>query len=457
MKITHDIGSKLELFVDDWLFEETHNITLRLHQPVPMETLVDFDQPGETTQSTVGSVVFSDDKFRYWYRSGADTNQRVSYLESDDGINWTRPSLGLVEYDGSKENNIILDGLVAREMMVFEDQNPSAPKSERFKAISRIRKTLGNQDGIRGLISDDGIHWDIADKDPIILALDDGTKNIQFDSQNGAFWDTINGEYVFYGRSSLPNPEQPSKPYRSIRRATSKDFVNWTYPVQIDLGQFQYEHLYTNAITPYFRAPHIYLGFPRRFMPERKFISGFKADGISEGVFMSSRNGVSWDRRFLEPFLPGGLDRHNWGDRSMTVGFGVVPTGDGEISIYYKEHNLFPDARLRRGVLRTDGFASAYAPFSGGEFITKPLIFKGQELVINYATSVAGHIGVEIQDIEGNPYPNFELSNHCEIYGDEINRTVQWKFGSDLSKFTGIPIRLRFSMKESDLYSIQFC
>ena len=64
---------------------------------------------------------------------------------------------------------------------------------------------------------------------------------------------------------------------------------------------------------------------------------------------------------------------------------------------------------------------------------------------------------IEIQDIEGNPYPNFELSNHCEIYGDEINRTVQWKFGSDLSKFTGIPIRLRFSMKESDLYSIQFC
>ncbi len=451
-----DIGSRLELFVDDYLIEEMTGTSLRLHRPVPSETLVDLDTPWDTTQSTMGSVVKDGDKYRYWYRAGADLVQRVAYAESDDGIHWTRPSLGLVEYDGSTDNNIVIDGSIANEMMVFVDCNPATPDSERYKGVSRLRKVTEGRDGIRGFTSSDGIHWDIVANDPLILAPLDGTKTI-FDSQNGAFWDEVQGQYVFYGRSWLVTDiDHPEMGYRSIRRATSPDFLEWTDPVQIDLRDSPNEHLYTNAVTPYFRAPHIYLGFPRRFVPERKFIPDFVSTGISEGVFMTSRDGVHWDRRFLESFLPGGTDLHNWGDRSMTAGFGVVPTGPGEISLYYKEHNLFPDARIRRGALRTDGFASVNAPYGGGEFVTRPLTFAGKELVMNYSTSVAGHVQVEVQDAEGRPIQGHTLADSPERYGDEVERVVEWSAGYDLGALAGTPIRLRFAMKEADLYSIRF-
>ena len=273
-----DIGSRLELFVDDWLIEEMKGTTLRLHRPVPSEVLVDLDAPWDTTQSTVGSVVKDGNKYRYWYRAGADGVQRVAYAESDDGVHWTRPSLGLVEYEGSTDNNIVLDGSTASEMMVFIDGNPAAPDSERYKGVSRLRKVVDGRDGIRGFTSSDGIHWNVVNNDPIILAPLDGTKTI-FDSQNGAFWDEVQGQYVFYGRSwMVPDPADPNTGYRSIRRATSPDFLEWDRPGTDRPGRLaQRAPLYQrgDALLP--RAPHL-PGLPQTLRPRAPVHSGLRGD-----------------------------------------------------------------------------------------------------------------------------------------------------------------------------------
>ena len=196
--------------------------------------------------------------------------------------------------------------------------------------------------------------------------------------------------------------------------------------------------------------------FPRRFVPERQFHDEPIPNGASDGVFMTSRDGIRWDRRFMEPFLPPGPDPDNWTDRNMTVGVGVVPTGPAEISLYYKEHNLRPTARFRRGGLRTDGFVSAYAPFGGGELLTKPLAFAGSELVLNYSTSAAGSLRVEVQDTEGRPLEGRSLADCNEIFGDEIERVVSWSGGSDVSDLAGTPVRLRLAMEEAHVYSLRF-
>ena len=196
--------------------------------------------------------------------------------------------------------------------------------------------------------------------------------------------------------------------------------------------------------------------FPKRFVPDRKVHDDWEHQGLSEAVFMSSRDGFHFDRRFMEAFIRPGPDPLNWTDRNMIVGRGVVPTGDAEISIYYVENYQHPSDRLRRATLRTDGFVSVNAPYAGGEMTTKPLVFEGGELVVNYATSVAGSVKFELQEADGKAIDGFLLPQCREIFGDEIERAVTWEGGSDVSALAGRPVRLHVAMKDADLYSVRF-
>ena len=112
--------------------------------------------------------------------------------------------------------------------------------------------------------------------------------------------------------------------------------------------------------------------------------------------------------------------------------------------------------QIRRYALRIDGFVSVQAPLSGGEVVTKPLVFQGKELVINFSTSAAGSVQVEIQAVKCRPIPGFTLSDSTDIFGDQIEGTVTWGGERDVSKLAGKPIRLRFILKDADLYSLRF-
>ncbi|MGQ9671658.1 MAG: hypothetical protein ACUVV5_00820 [Candidatus Aminicenantales bacterium] len=111
---------------------------------------------------------------------------------------------------------------------------------------------------------------------------------------------------------------------------------------------------------------------------------------------------------------------------------------------------------MRRHTLRLDGFVSVHAGSKRGELVTKPVIFQGQSLVINFSTSAAGTVLVEIQDERGVSIPGYSLSDCPDIYGDEIERAVAWRSGPSLSRLAGKPVRLRFCLKDADLYSFQF-
>ena len=95
-------------------------------------------------------------------------------------------------------------------------------------------------------------------------------------------------------------------------------------------------------------------------------------------------------------------------------------------------------------------------PYDGGEVVTHPLTFSGRELTINFATSAAGSVRVEMQDADGEPLEGLAAADCDEIIGDQIERTVRWRQGSDLSALAGRPIRLRFLLQDADLYSLKF-
>ena len=201
------------------------------------------------------------------------------------------------------------------------------------------------------------------------------------------------------------------------------------------------EHLYTSGTHPYFRAPHIYIALPTRFQTRR--------NAITDVVFMTTRPGSDrYDRTFKEAFIRPGLGVRGWGNRSNYVAWHVIPTSDSEMSMY-----MYGGAQY---VLRYDGFISLHAGFERGEFITKPFQFKGRKLEVNYSTSAAGGIRVEIQEISGQPIPGYTLEDSDPLYGDEISRDVTWKKNPDVSRLAGKSIRLSFAMNEADLYSLRF-
>jgi hypothetical protein len=236
----------------------------------------------------------------------------------------------------------------------------------------------------------------------------------------------------------------------------------------MDFGDAPPEHLYTNQTHPFYRAPHIYIATAARFMPGRRVLSddrlraigvdlkSWLKDDCSEVVLLTSRGGKRYERTFMEGFIRPGLGDTNWVSRTNYPALGIVQTSSTEMSMYVQRDNGQPSHHLRRYTMRIDGFASVNAPYRGGEMLTKQLTFAGRELVINYSTSAAGGIRVEIQDEDGKAIPGHALADCIEIIGDQIERTVTWKAGPDVSKLAGRPVRLRFAMKDADLYSLLF-
>jgi hypothetical protein len=490
-----DIGSRLELMVDDYLIDQmSDGAALRLHQPTMREVVMVTDEPWEGNACQYRSVFRDGDLYRMYYEADQFNKGEgtiplghpgfACYAESHDGIHWTKPALGLVEFDGSRQNNIVLaDGpmgeteLDAAHIAVFKDTNPECQPDAAYKAIVRVRKP---RTALFALKSSDAIRFSLLFDQPIFT-------NLHFDSQNLAFWDGLRGEYRAYVRhfqGVVPDAAKgritSEHGVRGILTATSKDFLNWTEPVWLNYPDAPTEQLYTNQIGPYERAPHIFMGFPMRyvdrgwtkhtdFLPElelrRERAAGSPRTGsaVTDGLFMSSRDGLNF-KRWGEAFIrPGLRPQDNWVYGDNCIDWGIVetesdlPGAPNELSIYATE-SLWTGTslNLRRYTLRLDGFVSVQAPLSGGEFVTRPLVFTGEQLVMNYSTSAAGSIRVEVQDQAGKPLEGLTLDDCPEIFGDDLEQIAHWADGSELGHLAGRPIRLRFAIKDADLYSIRF-
>ncbi len=454
---TIQLESRRELFVDDFLIHRLENVKKTLHRPQREKVALTFDKPWEGIYSAYPTVIKDGDLYRMYYRgmpkAGTDGQIVTCYAESQDGITWTKPSLGIHKIHGTRKNNVILDGGwdFSSAFTPFLDTRPGVPESERFKAVSGVEEK-----GLAAFVSSDGIHWKRWGPEYII------TKGM-FDSQNVAFWSPSEQRYICYFRTWTG---ERFSGYRTISRTTSPDFLNWDEPEAMTFGNTPMEHLYTNGTRPYFRAPHIYIALAKRFLPGKPALQKDLAETLlsnpkhgmdsSDAVFMTSRGGNAYDRTFMEAFIRPGGSMEDWVARDNTPGLGIVPGNEREMFLYRMSHYGQPTGHLTRYSMRTDGFASLSAPYQGGEVTTKPFTFRGDQLIINYATSAAGEIRVEIQDADGLPLSGYTLSDCLPIFGDEIKRNVAWKSKKIVSTLQGKPIRLRFYLKDADLFSMKF-
>ncbi|MCA9118804.1 MAG: hypothetical protein H6822_05010 [Planctomycetaceae bacterium] len=443
-----DIGQRRELFVDRLLVSQLDNVSLKLHSPQTAPP-VSLPRP----HGHYATVLRSDDKFQFYYRGDTKPGNHwkqgweqyhdgevTLYAESQDGIHWTLPSLGLYKHETFPDGNIVLmnEFLVNHNFTPFIDTRPNVPAAEKYKALGglayqshkehlEVRERRG-PGGLNAFVSPDGVHWKRLRDEPVVPEA----WGKYFDSQNYAFWSDSEQCYVCYFRRFVNG-------CRGIARTTSKDFVDWTPFVEMQ-ANLPGEHLYTACTQPYFRAPQIYVALPTRFMDKR--------GAATDILLMTTRGGERYDREFKESFIRPGIGSDGWANRANYAAIGIHQTSPTEMSLFLTGG--------RRYTLRLDGFVSVNAPLDGGELVTRPVTFTGRQLEINYSTSAAGEIRVEIQDEAGIPIAGYSLEDCEPIWGDHIKRIVNWKATTDVASLIGKTVRLRFVMSDADLFSLRF-
>jgi len=447
------LGSRRELMVDNHLIDRMDGVSLKLHKPEAQDVALVCDAPWEGNTSGYFTLFQDGDLYRCYYRGThhdeatkkGGHKETTCYAESKDGITWTKPKLGIVEFNGSKDNNIILIGEGCSNFSPFKDTRPDCPPESRYKALASTgdNSTRKLKPSLQAWHSADGLHWSRMREQPVISAG-------SFDSQNTAFYDAELGAYracwrYFTGGYTDERGWKP-KGVRAIRTATSKDFLTWENQADLAYGKDAPEvQLYTNAIRPCARAPHLLLGFPTRYQPKHSQV---------EPVFMTSRDGVNF-RRWEEPLIPITAPKDRDWNRSnyMTIGVLSLPGKEKELSVYASEaYYQGPGSRIRRFSYRVDGFVSAATTTKGG-LITKPLTFAGTKLTLNLLSK--GETRVEVQDENGKAIPGFALEDCTPLKGDFIDESVSWKGGS-LAAHAGKVVRLRFALEAADLFALQF-
>lgn len=511
------IGSQRQVFIDGRFVTHAHGTTLTVHPPVKSEQItLEADHPDQTLIERNGTVLLVNGVYRMWYASfprNRDTwpagerhaptdpyplKSYPCYAESKDGIHWTKPDLGVPPpYPGAERNIVPVVDEHGHPLqlddvgMVFLD--PTAPPDSRFRMVEHYHNRPAKQDWLNILSSADGRHW----RRTYAHVLDYRSPKHQLDSPNVIFWDDRIHQYVAYVRRNLRSPGNQG---RTVARSASADLAHFPQvedspPVlkwdaldphaTVDGRRLDLMDFYTSAAFKYPDAQDAYFAFPSAYYHfTRGVLQPFADDaptnaGTTDIQFAASRDGIHWYRYNRRPFVATGL-RGSWDSMLLYMFRGAVPSPDGRhLYMYYsgsdcchgwdrdvrnqrilRAAGLAPTqdvSRVSRLTLRRDGFVSAHAAYTGGEFTTPPLRFAGNQLVLNVDTSANGEVRVEIEDENGAPLRGFTLGDADRIFtANETNCPVSWRGQTDLSALAGQPIRLRFVMRDCDLYAFQF-
>lgn len=489
MNTTH-IGSRREVCWDEVLINTAENARVQMHRPEYRNEVLTCDQNWEGNDSAVYfSLTEEDGRYRMYYRGfsvqyHADGTTEIGHqpvwclAESSDGCKFHRVPLNLEAFRGTKENNIVPfpeDALRRGSVFVFRDPNPVCPPDERYKALAEL-----TDQSLCYFKSADGIVFE-----RVRVLADDGA----YDSLNVALWDAQSERYFLFYRGIHGSDSENGKwkraatklPHndnivRDIRVRTSKNFVEWDEPRLIKFDpQRDDVDLYINNIQKYYRADHMFLGLPVRYVdryrdavniPElpgwsfrKSMMQVLEREGtaVTDALVMTSRDGYSF-RRTEEAFFTPGVDRStNWiyGDCYFCYGMAETPShipGEpNEISLYVGNDYHAKPVTICRYAVRLDGFFSWRCDYTPGRILTKPLTFEGNAMEINFATSCAGYIRIRLTDPEGTPLNGYDSGF---LFGDSVERQV--RFEKPLEELAGKDVCLELFMKDADLYSFRF-
>ncbi len=496
------IGNRKQLLMDNYIVADIWNLERHLNKPkkYPGNPVIKFDRewedyniPGKRSGGPAASTIFYDNEdkiFKQWYSVFRVLNHQKPYLytywtcyaTSKDGVHWEKPKLGVVEFNGSKDNNIVYKGRFWASGRVVKDKREKDPR-KRYKFFHSdvygippqkdiraedegktwtIREMIDNWvDATCLAFSPDGIHWTPYEGNPVeVVGLADG--------QGDALWDARLKKFISSRRPFV-------KAGASIRRIAisySDDLIHWTYPETVIIpDELDTKELYDLTIFPY---ENIYFGCLSMFDSDKK------QNIVQQLVF--SRDLKQWDRLPTRDVFIGLGERTDF-DAGMVSPARPIVVGD-QIYIYYtgvnKAHNnwvvergiglltLKLDRFIGRRTIRgkTAKHLTETAIDRNGEvmnntdateegmLLTRPFICEGNSLQINCACP-EGTLKVEVLNTVGKIYKGFEKDACVAFTGDALQHEIKWNNKKNLSRLKGKDIRLRFYLQNAELYSFQ--
>ena len=509
----YDTGTEKQLFIDHRFIENSDGIRLAVNPPVKRPgAVLRADRPWDAFALGWYSVVEDDGLYRMWYYGAerdprptriagqkgplghltgyevpADTDPnsvptpglfRLCYATSTDGLTWEKPDLGLIEFDGSKDNNIVHEGY--RLAYVFLD--PHGREEERYKLIHWTGP------GIAVATSADGLHWNEPAHQVSSLAAD---------TQKMAWWEPRLGRYVVFLRVMVDEESGPQFPFveavesespvlapkcprprRAVGRIEVDDILAPWPEAEIRTVLAADEHdppnsdIYTHGLYRYPYAADAYFMFPMTYQHFREGESPVPNDGLNDTQFCASRNGIHWMRYERQPYISRGLagdgdgggthgtEWHFRHGKQLVQLYGASPWSHGGFRrltlAERQDESNWGGGYIGAAVQRLDGFVSADAGFAGGSLVTPVLKFAGDHLELNIDVAAMGEARVELQDERGLPLPGFALDACDRVLVNDVDHTVSWKGQADLSSIAGTPVRLRLAMHSAKLFAFQF-
>jgi hypothetical protein len=449
------LGSRKHVFINEVMVERKQDIRLTVN-PATDAVATNINAGGDTPFFDHEGKVWMVDTPGYGSAVG-----KIRLLLSEDGINFEKPDLGAVEYEGSKHNNLLFIHLPCWGRF-FKDTNPNAHPEERFKFTGWIA-----QRGIYLYLSPDGIHWRRNDTCMLPLVSGGGCETF-WDDQRGVYINLLKrdgsyntGDFPAYGRgAALFETREVTKAW-PFKQVPNPYFEGWPYPAVTgegitvlgpDLFDADEGQVFRTRARKYAWAPDTYVAFLAR---------------NAQTELATSRDGINWhifDEQADPPYLPSRLLLNGKGVGLKWVQDGLIRRGD-EIWQYTDasgENNLRLSQRL-------DGFVSLDAGEQTGTVITKPFVFDGNKLVLNVAAK--GPVKVAILNVAGMEITGFNIGltdapkkevrcyslAHCDpITSDSVRQVVTWQGSSDVGNLAGQTVRLRFEMQNAKLYAFQF-
>ena len=376
----------------------------------------------ESTTNTLAEDRVNGGKFRYMGdHTGRRREMGICYAVSRDGIRWEKPGLGLVEFRGSKENNIVWRG--PHGAGVFKDLYDPDPK-RRYKMFFKGRK-------ISVAFSHDGLHWSQTIECP--------EANVRGDTHNNAFWAPTLAEYVGITRTwARPRGRQ-------VARTSSKDFLRWT-KAEVVLEGLE-DHLQTYAM-PVFYYAGVYIGLPAIYNSE--------IDRTHTELAWSPDT-VMWHRIDPGSQLIANSPKkgeYDWGC-AYTAAYPVFLRD--QIRLYYggsdDKHFGWRKGAFCLATLRPDGFAG-YEQISedaSAFILTTPVLCTGKPLSLSADVQEDGFVRTRLLNKNGG-----ELASSQPVRQTVIDTKVEWRSEFTTKIFKGKTIRIEFELRKAKLFSFSF-
>ncbi|WP_417388421.1 hypothetical protein [Gimesia sp.] len=401
-----------------------------------------------------------DGKFRMWYqthtpRLDSQGNQKgsdyaIAYAESSDGIKWNRPQLNLLEWKGSRQNNIVWKGIT--------DDRASGPclldvpvaerKGYRYLMSYHTGGAGKGVNGIRVVGSQDGIHWDKS-SDSLLAEL-------HSDTLNSIVYDPVAAQYVMYCRAkhiyrTFSGAILDTGASRRVARMTGDTLWNeWTSEPQ-------------NILIPdrldAEKQFHFFYGMPVRYHAGIFWgaLWPFKmnTDIVTELAF--SRDGIQFERLPERPQLFALGEDGSWDD-GMVFGTDWVDVGDEWWFYYCGYDGPHGDPASRQpgiglATIKKERLISLHGPRGGGVVITRKLRWQGEQLLLN-ADASQGEIKVRISDSKRKILDGFDYQDCIPLKTDRLRHEVKWN-STSIAALQGQTIRLEIYLKNADLFTFQ--